>query len=258
MVYRETPNEGASLWDPRDGELLATEKLKAIEGNDYRFETYLKDDSGNFVLHDELTVKARSRVTMNLVGRDEKSGNFYVITDKFSNNTALYFYDPVAQKFSSEALFAHPEYDVSGVWLDTRPDTFNQLLGVRYQGAQSELYTVDGEWAAIIGALEAANPGMDLDILDFTDDLSKVLYVVSSSTTPPSYYLLKDKQVMLPIGQERPWFESDKLRETELVFYTARDGMKIPGFLTLPKDWKREDGPLPSIVLPHGGTMGEG
>jgi dipeptidyl aminopeptidase/acylaminoacyl peptidase len=33
----------------------------------------------------------------------------------------------------------------------------------------------------------------------------------------------------------------------------ARDGLRIPAFLTLPEDWSSDDGPLPSVVLPHGG-----
>ena len=79
------------------------------------------------------------------------------------------------------------------------------------------------------------------------------MFTVSSSTNPPTYYLLRDKSRTDVIGAARPWIKSDQLRATELVNYQARDGMKIPGFLTLPAGWEKSDGPLPSIVLPHGG-----
>ena len=41
--------------------------------------------------------------------------------------------------------------------------------------------------------------------------------------------------------------------EQSLVYYDARDGMKIPGILTMPAGWKKGDPPPPAIVHPHGG-----
>ncbi|MEL6693437.1 MAG: prolyl oligopeptidase family serine peptidase, partial [Pseudomonadota bacterium] len=81
----------------------------------------------------------------------------------------------------------------------------------------------------------------------------KILFEVSSSTTPPVYYLLKDKTVTLPIGAERPWFDSENLSETQLISYPARDGLEVPGLLTLPPNWSDGDDPVAAIVLPHGG-----
>ena len=45
-----------------------------------------------------------------------------------------------------------------------------------------------------------------------------------------------------------------KMSETKYVHYTARDGLKISGYLTLPKN--REAKKLPLIILPHGGPFG--
>ena len=38
-----------------------------------------------------------------------------------------------------------------------------------------------------------------------------------------------------------------------LVYYDARDGMKIPGLLTLPPGFKKGDPAPRAVVLPHGG-----
>ncbi|WP_018998467.1 alpha/beta hydrolase family protein [Hirschia maritima] len=253
LIYRETESTTVAYMNPRDGEILAKTQSEKKSGNDYDFQILIKQKNGEFELQEPLTVTAVKRQTMSIAGRDEKSGHYYVVTDKFSDKAALYFYDAEKEKFSDEPLFAHPEFNVTGVWLDDRPDTFNNLIGVTYAASQGKSYIIDPEWKAILDALSSANPGMDIDVQDYTKDLSKILYTVSSSTTPPSYFILKDKKVMLPIGKERPWFDSSQLKETELIYYTARDGLKIPGFLTLPKDWKKEDGPLPTVVLPHGG-----
>ncbi|MEM7329403.1 MAG: prolyl oligopeptidase family serine peptidase [Pseudomonadota bacterium] len=254
LIYRETASESASLWDPRTGTLLAKSKLRSKGNLDYDFENWLRNDAtGKFERHEALTVSAKNRRQVEIAGRDEKTGQFYILTNQFSDKVALYFYDPKARKFAAEPLFAHPNYDVVGVELDTRPATFNALLAVAYSGATTEYFVLDPEWRAIRDGISAAFPGRNMRVISATDDLSKILFSVSDSTRPPAYFLLKDKQITLPIGEQRPWLESDRLRKTELITYTARDGMKIPGFLTLPLGWRPDDGPLPSIVLPHGG-----
>lgn len=254
LIYRESGAESAASWDPRTGELLAKSKSTVRDGGHYDFEIWLREQNGkDFERHDALTVNTRDRRTVNIVGRDEASGHFYVVTNKFSDKTALYFYDPVAQKFSDDPLFSHPEYDVSGIGLDDRPDTFNQLLSVKYLADIERDFILDPEGRSIFEGLEAAYPEMHVDIIDTTDDLSRILFAVSSSTTPPSYYLLKDKAVTLPIGAERPWWQADGLSTTELIKYEARDGLEIPGFLTLPAGWSKDDAPVGAVVLPHGG-----
>lgn len=254
LVYRETPSENVAFWDPRNGELLAKSKTKSRAGGHYDFEVWLKSaDSGQFERHDALTVRTEDRRTVGIVGRDETSGQYYVVTNNFSDKAALYFYDPIARQFSSEPLFAHPDFDVVAINLDDRPASFNELRSVSYLADTRKSYILDPEIRAIFDGLKLAFPTMDLDLIDSTDDLSKILFAVSSSTTPPTYYLLKDKTVMLPIGSERPWFDSEGLEETKLVYYTARDGLQIPGLLTLPSGWTENGDPGAAIVLPHGG-----
>lgn len=254
LLYRETQNESALYWSMRDGELLAKSKIEPTGDLTYDFEIWLREPGEtDFERHDALTVETSDRRTMDIVGHDEPTGQFYVVTDKFSDKAALYFYDPKTRAFSQEPLFAHPDFNVLDIILDDRPDTFNQLTAVRYLGGAATVFYVDQEFGAIHDGLEAAFPGMQIALLDYSDDLSRILFSVSSSTTPPKYFLLKDKQVTIPMGEQRPWLDSSSLRETELVYYTARDGLKIPGLLTLPATWEEGETPLPAVVLPHGG-----
>ena len=254
LVYRETQSENALYWSARDGQLLAKAKIRSTGNATYDFETWLKEPSGsNFERHDALTVETTDRRTMDIVGHDEQTGQFYVVTDKFSDKAALYFYDPKSKTFSNEPLFAHPDFNVANIRLDDRPGTFNQLSAVIYLGAEATVYYVDPDFRAIHDGLETAFPNMQIQLIDYTDDLSKILFSVSSSTTPPKYFLLKDKQITVPMGEQRPWFDASALRETELVYYKARDGLSVPGLLTLPATWEEGSDPLPAIVLPHGG-----
>ena len=200
-----------------------------------------------------MTYTAFDRHTVQIVGRDESSGNFYVLTDLFLDKAGIYYYDPAARAFDPEPLFATEQYEATGVLLGNKQSDFNQLIGFGYAGARLETYFVDPEWNAIYQGLKNAYPDRGITLLQYTDDKSRILFSTSSSTHPPAYYLLVDKSRTVLIGEERPWIDSEDLRPTELVYYMARDGLRIPAFLTLPEDWSSDDGPLPSVVLPHGG-----
>ncbi|WP_031551036.1 alpha/beta hydrolase family protein [Parvularcula oceani] len=254
LIYRSGGGEAADLFDPRTGELLVKARTEPANG-DYQFQVLIRDDAtGEFNVHDPLTSSARDRYTVSVVGRDEQSGNYYVVTDKFSDTADVYFYDPVARSFSDEALFALDKFEASGVVLSRREADFGKLLGFRYMADTGKTYWVDPEWDSMMAGVEAAFPGQNVGVIDYTDDLSKILFETSSSANPPGYHLLIDRKAVQTLGNERPWIETEDLRKTDLVYYTARDGQEIPGFLTLPKGFEPgSDTPLPAVVLPHGG-----
>jgi dienelactone hydrolase len=253
LIYRETESEEAGLFDLRTGELLTKNRISAGAGGNYSFLTLIRNQAGDFEVHDALTYTAFDRHTVQLVGRDEASGLYYVLTDLFLDKAGIYFYDSVAREFDPEPLFATERYEATDVFLGRKVDDFNQLLAFGYLGPRFDYYPVDPEWDAIFRGLKSAYPGRAITLLEYTNDKSRILFSTSSSIHPPAYYLLVDKSRTILLGEERPWIDSDALRPTEFLYYTARDGMRIPAFLTLPKGWSEADGPLPSVVLPHGG-----
>jgi dipeptidyl aminopeptidase/acylaminoacyl peptidase len=256
LIYRPAENEEPDVWDTRTGQLLAKRRLDPLGEGDWATRTLLRNDSGGYDVHEALTWTAHKRNTVDVVGRDEATGKYYIVTNLFTDKAGVYFYDPKAKQFDKEALFATRDYDVTGVILGRRPSDFNKLLGYRFQGDHERTYYVDPQWASIQSGLEKAFPGRIVDIMQYNDDKSKILFTVSSSTQPPLYYILHDMKKTELVGAERPWIDAKTLRETQLVRYKARDGLEIPAFLTLPKDWVPAKGALPAVVLPHGGPWG--
>jgi dipeptidyl aminopeptidase/acylaminoacyl peptidase len=53
------------------------------------------------------------------------------------------------------------------------------------------------------------------------------------------------------MGRAIPELTADVLQPKRPVSYTSRDGVEIPGYLTLPDS--AQAGPLPTVILPHGG-----
>ena len=84
----------------------------------------------------------------------------------------------------------------------------------------------------------------------FSDDLTVIVVRSSGPREPGLYHLLVNGSQLVPLGRSFPHLVPEKLADTGFVSYPARDGLEIPGFLTLPQG---AEGPLPAVVMPHGG-----
>ena len=250
-LYRDTGDQQIDLIDPRDGRVRTKVRTNPIGNLEYQAETYiLNPDTGGFELQTPLTVDFKDRRQMNVQAYDEKTGKYFVITDKFSDKAAVYLYDAKTQKFDDQPLFRHQDFDATGVVLGRHPSDFGKILGFGYGGANSMVYWVDPEMKSIAEGLESAFKGLHVDLQSWTDDRSKLLFVVEGPRNPPAYYLLLNKTKVVGIGSERPWIRPDSLGERSLVYYDARDGLKIPAFLTLPAGWKKGDAATGDRVAP--------
>jgi dipeptidyl aminopeptidase/acylaminoacyl peptidase len=72
----------------------------------------------------------------------------------------------------------------------------------------------------------------------------------SGPRDPGSYYLFH-KGELQKIGSRQPLFDGSKLADVEYMEFEARDGRKIPAYVTIPQG----EGPFPLVVVPHGGPF---
>lgn len=105
--------------------------------------------------------------------------------------------------------------------------------------------------------LEKTFKGKRVRLRSWTDDinLGRAIYEVYADTAPPQYFLLDTEQKRVDfIASAYPQLENIPLAKMQEVSYMARDGLKIPAYLTLPVDAKDKAKPkLPAIIFPHGG-----
>lgn len=255
-LYKDVGDLAISLIDPRDGKVRVRSKVETKGDLNYDSEIYiLNPTTGEFDLESPLTVDLRNRNEMEVVAYDEETGKYFVVTDKFSDKSAIYLYDARTDKFDEQPLFAHKDFNATGVVLGRSKDNFGKILGFRYAGADPTTYWTDPEIVSIQKGLEASFKGQIVNIISGAGEGSngKILFSTESPRHAPSYYLLLNKTKVLGIGAERPWIKPETLGERTLVYYDARDGLKIPGYLTLPPGFKKGDPAPPAIVLPHGG-----
>ena len=104
----------------------------------------------------------------------------------------------------------------------------------------------------VMDIVQKALPDTELEIVSKTLDKDKYVFRTYTDTHPPEYYVLNLKEPSLEhLGSEYPELEGFELASMEEVTYSARDGLEIPAFLTLPVGAEKKN--LPLVVYPHGG-----
>ena len=194
-----------------------------------------------------------NRHAVSVIGRDDASGKYYVLTDQFSDKAQVRFYDATTHKYDSTPVVADKNFSIAGLVFGRQPSNFNKVVGYTVGGPHYTTVYVDPALRGIQTALQKAFPGQQIRIDSYTNKFTKVLFTTSSASTPPAYHMLVDKKKVVSIGGARPWIEPGRTGAESWVTYTARDGLEIPAILDLPAGWKKGDEPAPTIILPHGG-----
>lgn len=180
-------------------------------------------------------------------GKDEG----YVLSNKETGRFALYKFNYLTREIG-ELVYAHPENDVTGF---TLTDDGTALESIRYTDSRDRILWFDPVYKKRQEALDKALPGQEAWMQTRSRDGSKMIVYTTSSTDPGGYSLYEPKARKLHrFAAVNDMLEGAPFAETQYVNYSARDGLKIPAYLTLPVG--REPKRLPLIILPHGGPYG--
>ena len=165
---------------------------------------------------------------------------------------ALYRFDPVAKKLG-ELLAARPDVDLSdGVVFDRRTD---RIVGVAYLGERPGYAWFDEDWAKLAASIDRALPGR-VNMISRRDSPNVLVYSYSDRD-PGVYYMLDtQKRKLERLVDTRAGIDPEKMPSRKFVRYTARDGLSIPAWLTLPRGVEAKS--LPLVVSVHGGPWMHG
>jgi dipeptidyl aminopeptidase/acylaminoacyl peptidase len=130
----------------------------------------------------------------------------------------------------------------------------HELLLTTYTDAKTKVYYKDAELEKDAAFIKAKFPGMEMNYNNFTKNEDKFLFSISSDTKLPEVYFFdRKKREMVFQYSPRPKLKPFEkyFSEMQPVTYKSSDGLEIPGYLTLPKDFDSKN--LPLVVMPHGG-----
>jgi dipeptidyl aminopeptidase/acylaminoacyl peptidase len=154
---------------------------------------------------------------------------------------------------SSEAttVVADSQFDVSGALVHP---TRHTLEAVRFTRQRAEWEVVDSAVRTDFETLARIHEG-DFDIVSRNNADTKwiVSYVVSDG---PTVFYLYDRasDTAAFLFSHRPKLESYRLAKMQPVSFSARDSLRLFGYLTLPLG--REPKNLPLVLFVHGGPWG--
>ncbi|WP_260484484.1 alpha/beta hydrolase family protein [Sphingomicrobium flavum] len=254
---------------------LATGKSAQVENQMRYVWTWFADGDGvvraaiqgskknDFVLHYRDTADEKFRQTKIKLERDDDDEAlveeiFISLTDEPSvaisnfrtGRFALYEFD-IAQGRLGNAVFEHPTHDIDAVM--RHPKT-GDVIGVSFHDEKPRIHWLDPDIAALQTKLDRALAGNANEVLSFSDDGNRLIIRSGRGSDPGLYYLFDRAAGRLDIiANPYERIDPDQLSPVQPVKYTARDGLEIEGFLTLPKG--REAKNLPLILMPHGGPF---
>ncbi|HMD74802.1 MAG TPA: alpha/beta fold hydrolase, partial [Steroidobacteraceae bacterium] len=168
---------------------------------------------------------------------------------EYEGRDALWLID-LTDREDPTPVFVHPSVDVGApiLALDGR------LLGVEYATDRPMIYYTDERAKARVASIERLYPGKFTSIAGSTRD-EKVLIFESYSDIEPSSFTVLDTTSSKAslLGKAYPNRDASTLAPMRSISYPARDGTRIPGYLSVPVG--SADKQLPLVVMPHGGPI---
>lgn len=179
---------------------------------------------------------------------DAANRRFYAVSNRGRDKAALVLIDP-AKPDDETLVFEHPEVDVwQGVWSRAR----QVLIAAEYQVDKTERRFFDAATQAMFDDLRRQLPGLEIDLQSATRDETRFIVAASSDRTQGTrYWYDRTSGRLVKLGDVAPWLPEAQMAPVKPVRIAARDGLVIPGYLTLPVG--REPKNLACIVNPHGG-----
>jgi dienelactone hydrolase len=190
--------------------------------------------------------------SVSFYGFNAERTHFY-IGSRDRRNMGVYRFN--VEDGSHEPVLGDDQFEVlSPIWNQER----TRLIGAVFNTPRPEARFIDPDdsVARIIQGLREAIPGFDMLLSGFTDD-GRFSVVRLFSDREPGVFMLLDTETMSldELVAIRQWVPADSMAEMEPIQFTARDGLELHGFLTLPPGIE-EPRELPLVVEVHGGPHG--
>lgn len=148
-----------------------------------------------------------------------------------------------------EELFSHPDVNVDQVFYDR--DT-GAVVGVGYTTDMDKVHYFDRRRAGLLRAMTKALAGYQVAISDFDHDVGKYLLFAYNDREPGVYFQYdRIAKKLAQVTATRPELPPGLMAGTVEKTIVAKDGTKIPVFVTLPHGKKAKN--LPAVILVHGG-----
>ena len=173
----------------------------------------------------------------------------YVSSNRGRDKSAIFKFDLETAK-EGELIFEHDEVDVYGLMSSKKRKV---ITGVSYTTDKRQIHFFDKWRENLQSTLESQLKGVEVAISGLSKDETKAIVVTYSDRSRGTYYYYDiENDNLTKLADLSPWLNEDDMAFMKPIKYKSRDGLTIPGYLTLPLDYKKGE-KLPVVINPHGG-----
>ena len=208
--------------------------------------TYLYRETPKAPFKPVLTTSFRDSFAPQFFTADNRK--LYVASNIGRDKTAVVLVDPATAK-EEKLVYERGDVDIAGLaWSKAR----KRASYASYETAKAERHYLDPDAEKLFKGLEAKLAGYQVTVQSTTDDENRMIVAAANDRTAGTRYLYDRKADKLTkLGDVSPWLPEARMAAQKPIVYTARDGLPINGYLTLPPGKEAKN--LPVIVNPHGG-----
>ena len=167
------------------------------------------------------------------------------------DKSAIVEFDPVTAK-EVKVLYANDDYDVNGVGYSRKRKV---ITAAYFESWKSERHYFDSTLKATFEKIQKQLAGYEIGITGVNKDENVLILRTYSDKSLGAYYIYNSEDdKMEKIVNVSPWIDENEMSNQLPIAYQSRDGLKINGYLTLPKGYNMENAKnLPVVINPHGG-----
>ncbi len=245
----------------RDGEMeLVAENPGSVSGwvtdHDGKVRAAVQTDGVNTELLYRATEKEPFKKVLVTDFRESADPMFFTYDNKelyASSNigrdkSAIVRLDPATGQ-ELEVLFEHPEVDVGGL---VGSDKRKVLTTAFFTRDKVEYHFFDDMRRDLQAKLEKKLPGTEVMLVSTDRDEDKYIVRTQNDRSRGAFWFYDTKTDELrKLADVTPWLADDQMAPMKPVQIAARDGLKLPAYLTLPPGGAGKD--LPAVLYVHGG-----
>lgn len=128
-----------------------------------------------------------------------------------------------------------------------------RIEAVTYYDDDYRIQVLEPSFQTYLDRVEAAVGSKSFTLGSSNRERTHRIIWVGDERRPGSPWLFSEATgTAFALPEVEPWIDPKQMAKVDSIWYRARDGLEIPGYLTLPVGSERGK-KLPAIVMPHGG-----
>ncbi|MCJ7591997.1 MAG: alpha/beta fold hydrolase [Woeseiaceae bacterium] len=183
------------------------------------------------------------------VGLTPDRKHLVVLDTSDETGRTAYFTLSLSSGDISDPLYDRDDADIASVVVDMQ----RVVQGLQYSGLMPTYKFFDESVDQRVKDIQALFPGHSVKIVDHSPDWKHILILMEGPQSSGEYYLFSEGSEPEYIGARRPNIGSADVNPVGTVTFLARDGLRIPTIITIPKENISDLKNLPAVIMPHGG-----